>query len=150
MASQLRQKITDDMHAAMKAKDVARLSTLKMLLSAVGYVEMEKQRDLTDDDILSVVSKEVKQHRESVLAFKEGNRLDLADKEQKELDILLEYLPAQLSKEELESIVAKAIAEIGASGPSDKGKVMGKIMPLTKGKADGREVNAIVEKMLNA
>ena len=150
MASELRQKITDDMHAAMKARDAARLSTLKMLLSAIGYVEMEKQKDLSDDDVLAVISKEVKQHRESVLAYKEGNRPDLQEKEQKELDILLEYLPAQLSTEEIEAIVVKAIAELGVSGPSNKGKVMGKIMPLTKGKADGREVNAIVDRLLNA
>jgi uncharacterized protein YqeY len=148
--SALKQKIADDMHQAMKNREAARLSTLKMLLSAIGYAEMDKQRELTDDEVKAVLSKEVKQHRESIAAYKQGGRADLVEKEEGELKILLEYMPPQMSAEEIEAIVKAAIEAVGATGPSDKGKVMGKVMPQTRGKADGQEVNSIVDRMLSA
>lgn len=150
MASALKQKITEDMHQALKNKDTERVSTLRMLLSAIGYVEVEKKDAFCDEDVKAVIAKETKQHRESIAAFKLGNREDLVAKEEGELKILLEYMPPQLSAEEIEKIVKDAMAAVGATGPSDKGKVMGKVMPQTRGKADGQEVNAIVDRLLNA
>ena len=121
-----------------------------MLLSAIGYAEMDKQRELTDDEVKAVLSKEVKQHRDSIAAYTQGGREDLVEKEEGELKILLEYMPPQMSTEEIEAIVKAAIEAVGATGPSDKGKVMGKVMPQTRGKADGQEVNSIVDRMLSA
>jgi uncharacterized protein YqeY len=132
----------------MRAKEEIRLLVLRTLLSSVNYAEIAKQKKLDDAGIIEVVGKEIKQRRESIEAYDKGNRPDLSAKEKAELAILQEYMPAQMSRDEITAIVEKVIAEVGPKGPGDKGKVMQKLMPQVKGKADGNEVNSIVTDLL--
>ena len=141
-------KINTDLKAAMRAKEELRLLVLRTLLSSINYAEIAKQKKLDDGGIIEVIGKEIKQRRESIEAFDKGNRPDLSAKEKAELAILQEYMPAQMSREEITAIVEKVIAEVGPKGPGDKGKVMQKLMPQVKGKADGNEVNSIVTDLL--
>lgn len=141
-------KINTDLKAAMRAREEVRLLVLRTLLSSINYAEIAKQKKLEDDGIIEVIGKEIKQRRESIEAYDKGNRKDLSDKEKAELAILQEYMPAQLSREEITAIVEKVIAEVAPKGPGDKGKVMQKLMPQVKGKADGNEVNNIVTDLL--
>ena len=141
-------KINTDLKAAMRAKEEVRLLVLRTLLSSINYAEIAKQKKLDDGGIIEVIGKEIKQRRESIEAYDKGNRKDLSDKEKAELVILQEYMPAQMSVQEITAIVEKVIAEVGAKGPGDKGKVMQKLMPQVKGKADGNEVNSIVTDLL--
>ena len=144
----LQEKLNTDLKAAMRARDELRMLVLRTLLSSMNYAEIAKQKKLDDGGVIEVIGKEVKQRRESIEAYEKGNRQDLADKEKAELAILQEYMPAQMGREEITSIVEKVIAEVGAKGPGDKGKVMQKLMPQVKGKADGNEVNSIVTDLL--
>jgi uncharacterized protein YqeY len=148
MASQLKTRISEDVKKALKSGDATRLSTTRMLLSAINYAEMAKQTELDDAGVISVVAREIKQHHESIEAFKGGNRLDLAAKEEAEMAVLKSYMPQQMSEAEITEIVKKVIAETGAQGPRDKGKVMSVLMPQVKGKADGQQVNAVVTQLL--
>jgi hypothetical protein len=141
-------KINTDLKAAMRAREEVRLLVLRTLLSSINYAEIAKQKKLDDAGIIEVVGKEIKQRRESIEAYDKGNRPDLSAKEKAELAILQEYMPAQMSREEITAIVEKVIAEVGPKGPGDKGKVMQKLMPQVKGKADGNEVNSIVTDLL--
>jgi uncharacterized protein YqeY len=141
-------KINTDLKAAMRAKEEIRLLVLRTLLSSINYAEIAKQKKLDDAGIIEVVGKEIKQRRESIEAFDKGNRPDLTAKEKAELAVLQEYMPAQMSRDEITAIVEKVIAEVGPKGPGDKGKVMQKLMPQVKGKADGNEVNGIVTELL--
>jgi uncharacterized protein len=141
-------KINTDLKAAMRAKEEIRLLVLRTLLSSVNYAEIAKQKKLDDAGIIEVVGKEIKQRRESIEAYDKGNRPDLSAKEKAELAILQEYMPAQMGRDEITAIVEKVIAEVGPKGPGDKGKVMQKLMPQVKGKADGNEVNSIVTDLL--
>jgi hypothetical protein len=141
-------KINTDLKAAMRAKEEIRLLVLRTLLSSVNYAEIAKQKKLDDAGIIEVVGKEIKQRRESIEAYDKGNRPDLSAKEKAELAILQEYMPAQMGRDEITAIVEKVIAEVGPKGPGDKGKVMQKLMPQIKGKADGNEVNTIVTDLL--
>ncbi|MCX6012221.1 MAG: GatB/YqeY domain-containing protein, partial [Chloroflexi bacterium] len=135
-----------DFKEAMKSHDKVRQSTISFLRSKIKYAEIEKGLDavLTDDDVVKVIFKEVKLHKESIEAFKQGNRPDLVTKEEAEMAILTNYLPRQMSREEIMDLVKKAITDTGAKGMTEKGKVMQKLMPQVSGKADGREVNNIV------
>jgi len=148
VAQDLKQRFNDDLKQAMKAGDTVKRSTLRMLLAAIHNAEIAKQDKLEESDILGIVAKEVRQRQESIEAFKQGNRQDLADQEEAEMAILKEYLPEQMSREEVAAAAAKVIAEVGAQGPKDKGKVMSQLMPQLKGKADGREINAVVTELL--
>ena len=141
-------KINTDLKAAMRAKEELRLLVLRTLLSSINYAEIAKQKKLDDGGIIEVIGKEIKQRRESIEAFDKGNRPDLSTKEKAELAILQEYMPAQMTREEITAIIEKVIAEVGPKGPGDKGKVMQKLMPQVKGKADGNEVNSIVTDLL--
>ena len=141
-------KINTDLKAAMRAKEELRLLVLRTLLSSINYAEIAKQKKLDDGGIIEVIGKEIKQRRESIEAFDKGNRPDLSAKEKAELAILQEYMPAQMSRVVITAIVEKVIAEVGPKGPGDKGKVMQKLMPQVKGKADGNEVNSIVTNLL--
>jgi len=132
----------------MRARDELRMLVLRTLLSSMNYAEIAKQKKLDDGGVIEVIGKEIKQRRESIEAYEKGNRKDLADKEKAEMAVLQEYMPAQMSGEEITAIVEKVIAEVGAKGPGDKGKVMQKLMPQVKGKADGNEVNNIVTDLL--
>ena len=148
MPSALKNRIADDVKQALRSGETLRLSVVRMLLSAVNYAEMAKMAELDDAGVVGVISKEIKQHRESIEAFKSGNRPELAAKEEAELAILQAYMPKQLGRDEIAGLVKQAIAETGAQGPRDKGKVMGKLMPQVRGKADGQEVNAVVTELL--
>ena len=149
MDTPLKIKLGDDLKQALRSGDTLRCSVIRMLLSAINYSEIAKQATLTDSDILGVISKEIKQRKESIEAYKAANRLELAAKEEAEMTILKAYLPEQMSCEEITVLVKKLIAEVGCNGPRDKNKLMPKLMPLVKGKADGQEVNMIVNELLN-
>ena len=143
--------INSDITAAMKAKDAARLSALRMLKAAVMNKGVEKSRDLDDAEVLQVVSSLVKQRRDSVDQFSKAGRTDLVDKETAEIAILEAYLPPAASPEDVEAAVAAAVAETGASSPRDMGKVMKAVMPKLAGKnADGRVISEAVRRKLGA
>lgn len=146
----LRDDITKGITESMKAGQKERLSTLRMLLSAIKYKEVDAKHQLGDEEVVAVVSTLVKQRLDSIEQFTKGNRPDLADKEQAELVILKAYLPPQLSADEIREIVKKAAAETGASGAKDMGKLMKAVMPHVKGKSDGKLVNDIVKEVLGA
>ena len=150
MEAALKQKLNDDMKQALRSGDKVKLSTIRLLLSAVKYTEIARQTALTDADILGVITKEVKQRQESILAFKQGNRPDLVAKEEAEMAILVAYLPQQMTRDEIIAEARRVIAEVGAKGIGDKGKVMPKIIAELKGKADGREINNIVTELLSS
>lgn len=142
------QRLKGDLNQALRKGEKERLSTLRLLLSNIGNAEIAKGGSLDEPGVLGVIAKQAKQNRESIDAFRQGNRSDLVAKEERELSILQEYLPQPMSSEEIAVAARQAIAEVGAVGPGDKGKVMGKLMPQVKGKADGGEVNAIVSELL--
>jgi len=144
----LKEQLNEAMKTAMKARDDLRLSAVRMVRSAVKNREIEQKKELNDQEIIEVISTLAKQRRESIRLYREGNRLDLADKEESELEILLSFLPAQLSQTEIEELVDRVIAETGAQGAKDMGRVMKAITPLTAGKADGRAVSETVKRKL--
>jgi uncharacterized protein len=146
--SPLKLKFKEDLKQAMKQGDKVKVATLRLVLSAVGYAEMAKQADLTDNDLLGILSKEARQREESILAFKTGNRPDLVAKEEAELAVIKSYLPAAASRDEIVALAKKVIAEVGAQGMKDRGKVMPKLVAELKGKADGRVINEVVSQLL--
>ena len=146
----LKQKLADDLKQAMRSGDVVKRSVLRLLLSDIHNTEIARQKELDDGDILGVIGKEVKQRRESIEAFKQGGRQDLVDKETAELAILETYMPEQMSREQIVEAARKVIAELGAAGPGDKGKVMPKLIAQLKGKAEGREINEVVSELLSS
>ncbi|MFB6350322.1 MAG: GatB/YqeY domain-containing protein [Bradymonadaceae bacterium] len=141
-------QITSDMKAAMKEGRKEEVSTLRMLISSLNNAKIDKGGELSDDDVIEVLSTEAKQRRESIEAYREGGRDELVDKEQKELEVVNRYLPEQLSDDEIAEIVDEAIAETGAETKSDMGRVMGKVMPEVKGQAEGSKVRDIVMEKL--
>ena len=148
METSLRDKLQADLHRAMKKRDDLRRSVLRLLLAAIKNVEKSQQKELDDSDVLGVIAREVKQRDESIEAFKQGDRPDLIAKEEAEMAVLKEYLPRQLSREEIVSEVRRVIDEVGAGSVRDKGRVMSRIVPQLKGKADGRQINEIVTELL--
>ncbi|MBN1692128.1 MAG: GatB/YqeY domain-containing protein [Dehalococcoidales bacterium] len=146
--SDLEKKLAEDMKQAMKSGDTLKRDTLRMLIASVKNAWMAKQADLTDADVLVVISKEVKRRQESIDAFKKGGRTDLVVKEEAEMVVLQAYLPEQLSHAEIVAAVKEVIGTVGAQGLGDKGKVMQQLMPKLKGKADGKEINDVVTKLL--
>jgi uncharacterized protein len=149
MSPGLKEKFNDDLKQAMRDRNQVKMGTIRMLLSALHYAEMAKQKEFDDSEVLGILAREIKQRHESIDAFKKGARQDLVDKEEAELAILMQYMPAQLSRDEIVAEVNIAIKEAGASGPGDKGKVMQKLMPKLKGKADGKLINDIVTEILS-
>jgi len=143
------EKINNDLHDAMRARDELHKLVLRGLLSSINYAEIAKQKKLDDSGVIEVISREIKQRRESIEAYTQGNRPDLADKEKAEMEILQQYMPTQMSPDEIKALVQQVLQEVGAKGPADKGKVMQKLMPQVKGKADGGEVNRIVTELMN-
>lgn len=139
------QKLIGD---ALKAGDQVRLSTLRMLSSSFNYERINLQHELTDEEELNVIRKEAKKRRDSIEAYTKADRKDLADKEQKELEILQEYLPAELTDEQVSQAVEEAISETGATSMSVMGKVMGLAMKKLQGNADGNRVSALVKQKL--
>ncbi len=144
----LRDRLSEEMKVAMKARDDIRLSVIRLVRSSVKNREIESRHELADGEIIEVVSTLVKQRRESIRMFGEAGRTDLVEKEEKELAVLLTFLPQQLTREEVESLVAKVVADCGAQGPKDMGKVMKAIMPHVAGRADGSLVSAVVKEKL--
>jgi uncharacterized protein len=143
-----REKLESDIHDSMRRRNRERLGALRYLKSAIRQVEIDQQKTLDEPGIIEVIAKQVKDRRESIRMFQEGNRPDLAAKESAELAVLEEYLPPQLSPEELTQLVQNAIKEVGAASIRDKGRVMGRVMPQVRGKADGAEVNSVVTQLL--
>lgn len=144
----LQEKIAADLIQAQKRGTKARVSALRLVRAGVKNAEIAKGASLDDAGVIDIISREVKQHRESIAEFIKGNRQDLVDKEEAELDALLEYLPRQISREEISEAARNVIGQVEARGPGDKGKVMSQLMPQLKGKADGREVSDVVAELL--
>lgn len=142
------ERLESDLKAAMKARDDLRIQVVRMLKSDLRYKRIELGRDLTHDDIVTTLSTAVKSRKEARDEYVRGGRADLADKESAEIKIIREYLPEQLSTEELHILIDKAIAETGASTIKDLGAVMKNLMPAVRGRADGKEVNAAVKAKL--
>jgi uncharacterized protein len=149
MPSSILDTLLSDIKAAMKAQEKDRLLALRTLHSEIKNLELIEQKELNDGNVAGVVAKAIKQRMESIEQFKAGNRNDLVEKEQAQADIYKKYLPAQLTKEEIEGVVAAAVAEAGAQGKQDMGKVMKIVMPQVKGRADGKLVNEIVAQKLD-
>ena len=144
----LKEKITDDMKAAMRAKESAPLGTIRLLTSAIKQREVDERIDLTDEQILAVIEKMIKQRKDSITQFEAGGRQDLADIEKSELVILSAYMPAALSDAEVQAEVSAAVAAVGAAGPQDMGKVMGVLKSKLAGRADMTAVSAMVKAAL--
>ncbi len=144
----LQDRLMDDLKKSMRKRDEMRCLVIRMVRAAVKNAEIEKQATLEDPDVLGVIAKDVKRHQESISEFKKGNRQDLVDREEAELKVLLEYLPEQMSREEVVEEAQRVIAEVEAQGAKDKGKVMSRIMPELRGKADGHLVNEVVSELL--
>jgi len=147
----LRQKLSDDLKQAMKGGDKVRRSVIRLVIAAIRNAEIARQAALDDDtDILGIIAKEARQRRESIEAFKLGNRQDLVVQEEAELTILNEYLPRQMTREEIIVAARQVIEEVEAQGLDDKRKVMPQLISQLKGKADGREINAVVTELLTS
>lgn len=132
----------------MKDRDKVRVSIIRLLLAAVQNTEIARQSELSDSDVLGVITKEVRQHEESIAAFKAGNRPDLVAREEAELNHLKAYLPPAVSRDEITAMARQIIAEVQATGPKDKGKVMPRLVSELKGRADGRVINEVVTELL--
>ena len=144
----LQQKLRSDLKEALRSGDKVRVSVIRLVMAGIGNAEKSQGAPLDDPTVLGIIAKEAKRRRESIDAFTKGDRQDLVSKEEAELGILLEYLPQPMSPEEIAATARQVIAEVGAQGPSDKGKVMSRIMPQLKGKAEGQEVSFIVSELL--
>ena len=145
----LKETLMDDLKIAMKEKDVIRKNTVQMVRSAVLQFEKDNKTELSDEGVIEVIAKELKRRRDVLPEYEKSGREDLIADINREIEILLAYLPKQLTKEELEVIVAEAIAEVGATSMKDMGKIMGAVMPKTKGRADGKMINEIVKAKLS-
>ena len=147
----LKESLTNDLKDAMRQRDAVRRDTIRLLLSAIGYEEKAKRTDALDDDaVMQVLSRQAQQRRDSIEAYQKGNRPDLVAKEEAELAIVIQYLPQPLSEDEIAAIVQSAIADVNATGPQDMGKVMGKVMPQVRARADGKQVSALVNQTLRS
>jgi uncharacterized protein YqeY len=136
------------MRDAMRAHDQRRTLTLRMAMAAIQNRRIELRRDLSDEDVAEVLTRQAKQRRESLEIFRDAGRESMAQNEEAELAVIEEFLPEQLPADELERMVRDAIAETGASSPADMGRVMGRVAPATKGRADGRAVSELVRRLL--
>ena len=145
----LTERIRSDLEQAIKQNDVERRSALRLVLAGIQNEEKSQRKTLDDAGVIDVLTREVKKRRESIEAFEQGNRSDLVTQEKAALEIISKYLPQQMSNEEVAAAAQKVIEEVGAKGPSDKGKVMSQLVPQTKGRAEGKTVNDIVTELLN-
>ena len=146
----LLKQLDEDLRAAMKSSDAVKRSALRMAKAAIKNLQIEKGRELSDDEIVAVLSSMAKQRRESIEQFSKGGREDLAEKERQELSVLQSYMPAQLSTDEIESLILQAIQESSARSEADMGRVMKLLMPKVKGVADGKWVNSRVKELLSS
>jgi uncharacterized protein len=145
----LKNQITEDMKTAMRAKDSARLGAIRLLLSAMKQREVDERIELTDADVIAVIEKMLKQRRDSIAAFESANRTDLADIEKFEVSVLQTYMPKQMSDAEISAIVDQVIADSGAQGAKDMGKVVGLVKPLVAGMADMGKVSGLIKARLS-
>ena len=145
----LKDKITEDMKAAMRAKETARLGTIRLLLAALKQKEVDERVQLADADVLSIIEKMLKQRRESIAQFEKAGRNDLADTEKAEIGVLQAYLPQQMSEAEVAEAIAAAVAESGAAGPKDMGKVMGLLKSRLAGRTDMGKLSGMVKAKLS-
>jgi len=145
----LKERLNSDLKQSMRGGNKMRRSVIRLVLAAVQNAEIARKAALEDSDILGIIAKEARQHQESIEAFRQGNRQDLVAQEEAELAILQEYLPRQMTRDEIITEARRVIEEVGAQGPSDKSKVMPKLIAKLKGKADGREINAVVTELLD-
>ena len=148
--SPLKQKLTDDLKQAMKGGNKLKTAVIRLIMAAIQNTEIARRTPPADADVLGIIAREVRQRQESIESFKPGDRPDLVAKEEAEMTILQAYLPRQLTREEIMAEVRRIIDEVGARGPGDKGKVMSRIITQLKGKADGREINAVVTELLSS
>lgn len=146
----LAQKIRTDLEQSIRKEDKRRCLVLRSVLASIRNAEIAQQKDLDDSGILVVIDKEAKMRHESIEAFEKGNRPDLVSNEKAELAILLEYLPEQMSREEIAAAARKVISELGATSQKDKGKVMSQLMPQLRGRAQGQEVSDVVSELLSS
>ncbi len=144
----LKLQITEDMKAAMRAKDSARLGAIRLLQAAIKQREVDERIELNDADVITVIEKMLKQRRDSIAAYESANRTDLADVEKYEVSVLQEYLPQQLTEAEILSILDQLVADTGAAGVKDMGKVMAAIKPLVAGKADMGKISGLIKTRL--
>jgi len=144
----LKTKITDDMKLAMKAREAERLSAIRLMLAAIKQIEVDERKDLSDPEVISVIERMIKQRRDSIAQFQAAGRKDLVDKETFELGLLSSYLPKQLSDEDIASEITAVLAQTGAQGRSDMGKVMGLLKGKLAGRADMAKVSALVKAKL--
>lgn len=144
----LKQKLADDLKQAMRSGDTVKRSVIRLVMAAIGNAEIARRGALEDSDILGILAKEARLRQESIEAFKQGDRPDLVAQEEAELAVLQEYLPQQMTREEIVAAARGVITEVGAQGLGDKGKVMPKLVAQLKGRADGREINAVVSELL--
>ena len=145
----LKQQITEDMKTAMRAKDSVRLGAIRLLLSAIKQREVDERIELTDADVIAVIEKMLKQRRDSIAAFESANRVDLADIEKFEVGVLQTYMPKQMSDDEIDAIINQVIADSGATGAKDMGKVVGLVKPLVAGMADMGKVSGLIKTKLS-
>lgn len=145
----LSDRLNEDMKQAMRSQDKFRLSVIRMVRSAIKNIEIDQRRTLDDNEVLDILSREIKQRRDSLIEFDKAGRDDLADAVKAEIAVIADYLPQQLTEEELRTIVQETVHEVGASSKADMGKVMGALMPKVKGRADGKLVNQLVQESLS-
>jgi len=145
----MRERILTDLISAMKSKDKEKLSVLRMVKGAMQLEEINVKHELNDEETVRIISKQIKTRKDSITEFEKGNRQDLIEATMNEIKILEEYMPEQMTEEEIAKVIDKVFAEINPSGPSDMGKIMGKISPLVRGKADMGLVIKIIKEKLN-
>ena len=144
----LKEQLSDDLKNAMRQGDALRRTTIRFVLSAIHNDEIARQKDLDEDGVIQVLTKQAQQRRDSIEAFQDANRQDLVDKEQAELEIIAAYLPERMTEDEVREVVRQVLSDSGASGPQDMSKVMGRLMPKVRGRADGKMVSTMVNEML--
>jgi uncharacterized protein len=144
----LKAQITEDMKTAMRAKDTAKLGVIRLILAAIKQREVDERIEMDDAAVITAIERMLKQRRDSIAAFESAERHDLADQEKFEVTVLQTYLPAQMSEEEIKAIIAKVVADTGAAGAKDMGKVVGAVKPLVAGKADMAKVSGLIKAAL--
>lgn len=145
----LKERLMEDMKVSMRNKETLKKSVITMIRASVKQKEVDDRVDLTDDDVVELIAKQLKQQKDALVEFEKAERDDLITQTKAEIEILTSYLPQQLTDEELEVVVRDAVAEVNAQSVKDMGKIMGKVMIVAKGKVDGRRINEMVKKILN-
>lgn len=145
----MRERILNDLKEAMKAQDKEKLTVIRMVKGAIQMEELNVKHELNDDEVISIIAKQIKTRKESIVEFEKGNRQDLIAKTESEIKILTEYMPEQLSIEEINAVIEKVFEEVNPTGMADMGKLMGKLNPILKGKADMGLVSSIIKDKLS-